>query len=155
MIKLTNNPSFPLFSFSLITPERIVYQDDVDSVSLPTPDGEITVLTGHIPLVTMLGSGVMKLMKGGTEQFLSCSNGVVKVDHRGMTVLADSADRADELVEADIEKAHEAARKAMTEVRQDSEAFTHMSALLERETARLKTVRRHRGRKASPGSSNS
>ena len=127
-----------------------MYQDTVDSVSLPTPDGEITILPHHIPLVTMLGSGVVRLKKGNEEHYLSCSNGVVKIDKTGVTVLADNADMAEELIEEDIEKAREAAKKAMTMKKQDSAEFAQAVALLERETARLKTVRRHKGRRTSP-----
>ena len=63
-----------MIPFYLITPERIAYQDFVDSVTLPTPDGEITILPHHVPLITMLGSGVVQLKKGSQEYFLSCSN---------------------------------------------------------------------------------
>lgn len=135
-----------MIPFFLITPERTVYQDEVDSVSLPTPDGEITILPHHIPLITMLGPGVVRLRRGNDENFLSCSNGVVKVDSSGVTVLADSAEKADELVEEEIEKARENARELMLHKKRDSADFAQAVALLERETARLKAVRRHRRR---------
>lgn len=135
-----------MIPFFLITPERTVYQDEVDSVSLPTPDGEITILPHHIPLITMLGPGVVRLRKGSDENFLSCSNGVVKVDHGSVTVLADSAEKADELVEEEIEKARENARELMLHKKRDTADFAQAVALLERETARLKAVRRHRRR---------
>ncbi|MEK7545201.1 MAG: ATP synthase F1 subunit epsilon [Patescibacteria group bacterium] len=136
-----------MIPFFLITPEKIVYQDTVDSVSLPTPDGEITILPHHIPLVTMLGSGVMRLKKGNDEHFLSCSNGVVKIDKNGVTVLADNAETADSLIEEDIEKAQLAAKNAMTMKKQDSVDFAQAVAILERETAKLKAVRRHKSRR--------
>lgn len=140
-----------MLPFSLITPERIVFQDEVDSVSLPTPDGEITILPHHIALITMLGSGVIRLKKENEESFLSCSNGVVKVDKMGVMVLADSAERADELIEEEIEKARQEAKQLMAHKRRDSAEFAQAVALLERETARLRTVRRYRRSRFGPG----
>lgn len=133
----------PMIPFFLITPERTVYQDSVDSVSLPTPDGEITILPHHIPLITMLGPGVVRLKKANDEHFLSCSNGVVKVDKTGVTVLADSAEKADELVEEEIEKARENAHDLMLHKKRDTADFAQAVLMLEREIARLKAVKRH------------
>ncbi|MDZ4285011.1 MAG: F0F1 ATP synthase subunit epsilon, partial [Patescibacteria group bacterium] len=55
----------------IITPERVVLEEDVDSLSLPTPDGEITVLPNHRPLVSLLATGAMTLRKGGEESHLA------------------------------------------------------------------------------------
>ena len=72
-------------SFSLITPKKCL-PGRVDSITLPTVDGEITVLPHHIPLITALGHGVITLKNNGETHFLSVSEGVVKVDKMGLTV---------------------------------------------------------------------
>lgn len=136
-----------MLSVALITPDRTVFEGDCDSVSLPTPDGEITILPHHIPLVSILSAGTV-LMRRGNEEFLfAVSRGVIEVDGQTIRVLADTADRAEELEEAAIAKAKVEAEKLLSERRHDSEGFTEATALLERELAKLRVVRRHRSRK--------
>lgn len=130
--------------FKIVTPERIVFEDTVDAVILPTVDGEITVLPHHIPLVSLLQAGILRIKKGAEETPLAVSSGVIEVDGKRVVVLADTAERADELEEEKIEKAREAAQKLMAEKRGDTEGFAEASAALERELARLKVARRYR-----------
>ncbi len=130
--------------FKIVTPERVVFEDTVDAVVLPTVEGEITVLPHHIPLVSLLKAGVVRIKKGNEEIPLAVSSGMIEVDGAKVVVLADTAERADELEEAKIEEARGAAQKLMTEKRNDAEGFAEATALLERELARLKVVRHHR-----------
>lgn len=132
--------------FKIVTPERVVFEDTVDSVSLPTVEGEITVLPHHVPLVALLQAGVLRIKKGSEETPLAVSSGVIEVDGKRVVVLADTAERADELEEEKIEKAREAAKKLMEEKRGDAEGFAEATAALERELARLKIVKRYRRR---------
>ena len=137
--------------FKIVTPERVVFEDTVDAVVLPTVEGEITVLPHHIPLVSLLKAGEIRIKKGSEEIPLAVSSGVIEVDGEKVVVLADTAERADELEEAKIEEAREAAQKLMSEKRNDAEGFAEATALLERELARLKVVkRRRRGSTGSP-----
>ena len=53
--------------FKIVTPERVVFEDTVSEVILPTVDGEIAVLPNHIPLVTLLAAGVLRIKKNGEE----------------------------------------------------------------------------------------
>lgn len=130
--------------FKIVTPERVVFEDTVDAVVLPTVEGEITILPHHIPLVTLLRAGEVRIKKGTDEIPLAVSGGVIEVDGQKVVVLADTAERADELEEEKIEKARVAAQKLMEEKRHDAEGFAEASAMLERELARLKVVRRRR-----------
>ena len=132
------------FKFKIVTPERVVFEDTVDAVVLPTVEGEITVLPHHIPLVSLLKAGEIRIKKGSEEIPLAVSSGVIEVDGEKVVVLADTAERADELEEAKIEEAREAAQKLMSEKRNDAEGFAEATALLERELARLKVVKRRR-----------
>ena len=133
-----------MLHLELITPDHTVFDGDVDSVSLPTPDGEITVLPHHIPLMSIVIPGSITIRKGKEEQLIAVSRGVIEVDGASVRVLADTADRAEELEEAAIEKAKEQAKKLMEEKRYDSEGLAEATAILERELARLHVVRRHR-----------
>lgn len=135
--------------FKIVTPERVVFEDTVDEVILPTTEGEIAVLPHHLPLVTLLQAGVLRIKKGSEETPLAVSSGVIEVDGKRVVVLADSAERVDELEEEKIEKAREEAKKLMTEKRSDTEGFTEATAALERELARLKVVRKYRRSRGS------
>ncbi len=134
----------PSIHFNIVTPERVVFEEDVDAVTLPTADGEITVLPHHIPLVSLLKAGEVLIKKGNEKIPLAVSSGVIEVDGKSIVVLADTAERADELEEEKIEKARAAAQTLMNAKRGDEEGFAEATAGLERELARLKVVRRHR-----------
>lgn len=134
----------------LITPDGPVYEGDVDSISLPTPDGEITVLPHHLPLISIVVPGSITVRKGEQEQLFAVSRGVIEVDGRNIRILADTADRAEELEEAAIEKAKKAAEKLRSEKQHDAAGFAEATAILEKELAKLRVVRRHRSRRGTP-----
>lgn len=139
--------------FYLITPEKIVYQEEVDSITLPTVDGEITVLPHHIPLITALAPGVITLKNGSEVHFVSVMDGVVKVDKMGLTVLSASADRATELVMEQVEKALEDAKKLAQEKKMSETEFLQAMTLVARETSRLHALRRHHSHRGTSISS--
>src|SRR3989339_1875924 len=100
--------------FKIITPEREIFSDVIEQVSLMTRDGEITILPGHIPLVSILQAGELKYKKNGQENILAVSGGFVEV--RGdneIVILADTAEMAQEINLKRAEEAHERAKKVM------------------------------------------
>lgn len=134
--------------FEIATPERVVHKDIVDSLTLPTRDGEITVLPNHIPLVSVLVPGMITTRKDGRESYLSVSGGFIEVqpDNR-VVILADTAERAEELTVEAIERARAEAERVLSEKRTlDEESFALAAAALERELARLKVARKRRTR---------
>ncbi len=133
-----------MIQVDIITPDQTVYAGDAVSVTIPTADGEITVLSGHIPLIGIVVPGTVVVRSGNDEQLFAVSRGVLELDGKSIKILADTADRAEALEESMVEKAKADAEKLMTEKRTDVEAFAEATAMLERELARLKTVRRHR-----------
>ncbi len=140
-----------MLSFTIATPERVVYKQEIESVSLPTPQGEITVLPNHISLVSLVSPGMITMRKGKEEWYVSVSGGFVNVKPQSqVTLLADTAERAEELTLEAIEKAREQARRALSEVRvADEESFAAAAAGLERELARLRVARKHKSRGGS------
>ncbi|MFC1638960.1 ATP synthase F1 subunit epsilon [Patescibacteria group bacterium] len=139
-------------TFELTTPERIVEKKEVDGITLPTQAGEITVLPGHIPLVSNLRPGMATLHDGKSQEYLALSGGFVEVQPGGrVIVLADTAERAEELDLEKVEEARERARKALEEKRDlDDVASAAMLASLERELAREQTARKYRDLKRRP-----
>ena len=133
-------------TFEIATPERVVYKNTVDSLTLPTREGEITVLPQHIPLVSMLAPGAITVRKGNEEQYMAVSGGFIEVmPNNRVVVLADTAERAEELTLEAVEKARADAVRTLEEKRgADTESFTAAAAALERELARLKVAHKHR-----------
>lgn len=129
-------------TIKIVTPERIVFEGEADSLSVMTETGEITVLPDHIPLVTALRPGEMRLKQNGEEQLMVISTGFLEVrPGNQIIVLADTAERVEELELEKIEKAREEARKILEEKRAvDDVAAASAVAALERELARYKVV---------------
>lgn len=136
--------------FEIATPERKVFEDEVKEVTLPTVDGEITVLPDHSPLVSFLRPGVIVLKKkSGGRDVAFVSGGFVEVLRNRIIVLADAAERAEELDEAKVEEARRRAEEAMkTARREDIKEFAEISARLERELARERALKKWRNIRA-------
>lgn len=131
---------------SLVTPEASVLDTDVDSVTLPTANGEITILAHHLPLITTLAPGMMTVKTSESEESFAVSRGVVEVAGTHMVVLSDIADRVEELEEEAVEQAKKRAEQLLADKRADSEGFAEATAILDRELARVISVRRRRSR---------
>ncbi|MBP9773018.1 MAG: ATP synthase F1 subunit epsilon [Candidatus Peribacteraceae bacterium] len=135
-----------MIHLSIITPEEVAFSADAQSITIPTTAGEITVLSGHIPLISTLQPGTIIVRDGkGGEQFFAVAQGVVEVEHNTIRILSDIADRVESLEEEAIEQAKKRAEEVLKNQRQgDSEGFAQATAILDRELARLKSVRRRR-----------
>lgn len=130
----------------IVTPERVVYEDTVDSVTATTQMGEITILPNHVPLVTNLRAGELSVRVKGEEQFLVASSGFLEVRPGNIIViLADTAERVEELELEKIAEAKERARLLLEEKRHvDDVAFADAAAMLERELARERVAIRRK-----------
>jgi F-type H+-transporting ATPase subunit epsilon len=93
----------------IVTPERLAYEDDVDSVQLPGSEGELGILPHHAPLLATLGAGELRIRKGGQEEAFAVFGGFVQVRPDKVIVMAELADLSSEI---DLEKAREARREA-------------------------------------------
>jgi len=93
----------------IVTPEKLVYTDEVDAVILPGSEGELGVLPHHAPLLSLLGAGELRVRKGATEESFAIVGGFVQVRPDKVVVMAETADLAAEI---DIERAQEARREA-------------------------------------------
>ena len=134
------------FIFEIVTPERVVSKESIQSLTLPTLAGELTVLTGHVPMVTALVPGVIETEKeDGTRDVMAVSGGFVEVMHEKTIILADTAERAEEIDEERLEHAKKEAQRIMEESRRvDMTHFASASARLKRELARTKAIKRWR-----------
>ena len=134
-----------MLNLKITTPEGIILEDIADSVTIPTKLGEITILKDHIPLVSVIVPGEIIAKKDNKEKYMSVSTGFVEVSENNVTLLADTAEMVESLVEEEILKAKERAQKLLEEKRNVSDvAFAEAAAGIEREMARLKIYRRRR-----------
>src|SRR5206468_3186683 len=93
----------------IVTPEKLAYEGEVDSVQLPGSEGELGVLPHHAPLISTLGVGELRIRKGGSEESFAIVGGFLQVRPDKVVVMAETADMASEI---DLEKAQEARREA-------------------------------------------
>ena len=130
----------------IVTAERVVFSDDVDVVVAPGIDGQLGILPHHAPLMTMLQPGELRLRKGGEEVSLAISGGFLEVRPDWVIVLADAAERAEEI---DIARAEEAKRRAQERLshRTPGVDAAQAEAALRRSLARLRVAEKRRKRK--------
>lgn len=138
--------------FKIVTPERVVYENDVDQATIPTTGGQITVLPNHIPLMSLLLAGELLLKKNQEDIPIAVSSGFIQVNNNEIVILADTAERAEEIDEARAEEARVRAQKLMQEVKNKEDVqYTALVAKMEREVARLNVARRRRHHPQHPG----
>lgn len=131
--------------FKIITPERTVFEDEVDQATLPVTDGEVTILPNHRSYIASLKAGEIMLKKDGKEIDMAVSGGFIEFDKNNLVVLADTAEHAEEI---DLQRAEEARFRAeelkKEKVIMDEGEFARVAAAVEKEMARIKVARKHR-----------
>lgn len=105
----------------IVTPEKILLEEEIDQVVIPTTSGEITVLPHHIPLVSQLAPGILILKKGGKEEDIVLQGGFLQVTDKGLIILADYAVSGKDISVAQAEEAKKRAERAMKEKKNDRE----------------------------------
>ena len=134
----------------VVTPERVVIELDVYQATLPILHGEITILPNHVPYIGALSAGeiLIRTEANGAETSLATSGGFVEFHENKLSILADTAERADEIDLARAEEARTRAEALKKErVSMDDEEYARTAAALEKEMARVKVARRHHSRR--------
>src|SRR5262245_51029821 len=133
----------------IVTAERqLLADDDVDMVVAPGIEGVVGILPRHAPLLTTLQPGPIRIKRRGTEETLVVGGGFLQVARDRVLILADTAERADELDAARAEAARQRAQRALTEAVQSGQRLQAEAArvALRRAEARISVVRRSRRR---------
>src|ERR1700716_3387381 len=131
----------------IVTAEREVFAEDaVDMVVAPGADGVVGILPRHAPLLTTLQPGVVRVKKGGTEEAMSVGGGFLQVARNQVLILADTAERAEELDQARAEEARKRAREMLAEAVREADHLRAESVrvALRRAEVRLQVARRRR-----------
>jgi F-type H+-transporting ATPase subunit epsilon len=130
---------------TVVTAEREVFSGEADVVILPGADGELAILPSHTPLVTVMNPGELWIQDADREDALALSGGFMEVRNNRISILADTAERADEIDEARAEDARERAQLALRDRPPDIDPSTFAAALRQSQL-RLKVARRRRRR---------
>jgi len=132
----------------IVTVERLVYSDEVDMVVAPGVMGALGILPKHAPLITALEEGELRLKKGEEEEHFAISGGYMEVRPDRVIVMADTAERADEIDEARAEEARQRAEQLLKERPPDMDRAA-IEGALRRSRVRLRVARKRR-RRARP-----
>jgi F-type H+-transporting ATPase subunit epsilon len=134
----------------IVTAERLIYSEEgVDRLIVPGVEGELGVLTLHAPLLTMIQPGVMRIVKGSDEVEMAITGGFIEVRDNRVTILADAAERAEEIDEARAEEARRRAQRLLQE-REAEVDLAKAEASLRRAVVRLKAAEQRRRRGGGP-----
>jgi len=131
----------------IVTAEQSVYSEDVDMVIAPGVQGQLGILPHHAPLMTMLEPGELVVKKGSEEFYMAVSGGFLEVRPDRIIVLADSAERAEEIDMARAEEAKRRAEKRLEEKYVPEVDAARAEAALRRSLIRLKIAERRRKRR--------
>jgi F-type H+-transporting ATPase subunit epsilon len=137
-----------MLKLKVVTPDKVITDEVVDSVSLPTTSGMITVLNKHVPLVSTIKAGEMTIRKAGSGVGYSVYKGLVNVrpHFKGITEVVVLLERGEMVEELDVERAEQALARAraMIEEKTDDEDFSLFEGLIEKELNRVKIAKKYR-----------
>ena len=130
--------------FKIVTPERTVFEQEIEQVTLPVSDGEVTILPGHRSYIASLKAGEIMLKSKGEETLIAVSSGFIEFNNNVLVVLADTAEAAADI---DLKRAEEARKRAeeisKEKVSMDEMEYAKVAASIEKEMARVRVAKKH------------
>ena len=131
-----------LINFEIVTPEKTIIKEKVISVTVPTTEGEITVLAHHIPIVSILKPGIITVRKEDASiDIMSVSGGFIEVLKNKIVIMADTAERAEDIDTKRAEEAKQRAEETMKKTENIEEVnFADVNANIAKELARIKAA---------------
>jgi F-type H+-transporting ATPase subunit epsilon len=132
-------------TLEIVTPEARVFSDTIDTVVIPTVDGEIGILPGHIPLLTQVQDGELRVTKGTVVSFLAVGGGFAQVSGDKVSILAERAITEDKIDEKAVENALQRAEQAIKDAKDmDPAEFEHLQNMVRFSGTQLALKRRRR-----------
>jgi F-type H+-transporting ATPase subunit epsilon len=129
----------------IVTPDARVYSDTIDSVVIPTVEGEVGVLPGHIPLLTQVEHGELRVTKGAETLFLAVSGGFAEVEGDRVHVLAEHAMSEEKIDEKAVEEALKRAEQQLADAKHlDPQEYERLQGLVRYSGVQLAVKRRKR-----------
>ncbi len=106
-----------MLNLEIVTPQKKVLQETVETVTIPTPNGEIGILQNHAPLISLLGAGVLSFTKSGAVEKMVVAGGFVEISRNNVSILADIAETANEINSEVARAERDAAEKELSLVK--------------------------------------
>ena len=132
-------------TLEIVTPEARVYSDTIDTVVIPTVEGEVGILPGHIPLLTQVQDGELRVTKGNETLFLAVSGGFAEIEGDRVNVLAEHAITEEKIDEKAVEEALKRAEQQLAEAKQmDPQEYEHLQSMVRYSGVQLALKRRKR-----------
>ncbi|AET57716.1 F0F1 ATP synthase subunit epsilon [Paenibacillus terrae] len=113
------------YLLEIVTPERLVFAEQVDSISVRGSEGDLGILPGHLPLVTPLKIAPVRIKTGGQTEVIAVNGGFVEVRKDKVVILAESAERSEDI---DVERARAARERAELRLQSKQEKVDHHRA---------------------------
>jgi F-type H+-transporting ATPase subunit epsilon len=132
-----------ILRLEIITPEAVVYSEDVDMVTLPGVEGQLGIYPQHIRLMTQMVPGEMIVHKDGHDDFLAVGEGLIEITGERVSIVTDMAIAVDKIDEAMVEEARQRAEARLRE-KISAEEVASVNASLARSLAQLHVKRRQR-----------
>lgn len=130
----------------VVSAREEIYTGEISMLIATGSEGEVGILAGHTPLITLLKPGSMRIqLPDGSEEVIYVSGGVLEVQPKLVTVLADTAVRADDLDEAKIIEARKKAEQMLVNQTENLQTNAALASLAE-SVAQLQTIRKYRNR---------
>ncbi|WP_096437595.1 F0F1 ATP synthase subunit epsilon [Alteribacter populi] len=125
---------------NVVTPDGSVYDGEVNMVSVKTTEGELGILPNHLPLVTPLSIGPVRIKKDSQVQLVAVNGGFMEVRRDEVNILAESAELPSDIDEARARAAKERAQRRLDEAKKDNIDFSRAELALKRAINRLEVV---------------
>lgn len=132
-------------TLEIVTPEARVYSDTIDTVVIPTVEGEVGILPGHIPLLTQVEDGELRVTKNGVTQWLAVGGGFAEIEGDRIHVLAERAITEEKIDEHAVEAALRRAEQQLQDAKDiDPQQYEHLQSLVRYAGVQLAVKRRRR-----------
>lgn len=129
----------------IITPEKVVYKDEVSEIIAPTVNGEISIFPNHVNLLTQISPGELIAKKGNNSQHIAITGGFLEIQNNKISILAEYAIRAQDIEIAQAMEAKKRAEKVMTEKATDNEIRIAQAEII-KSVLELKIASKHKRR---------
>lgn len=132
--------------FKIVTPEKVIYENEISQVSIPTMSGEVTILPNHIPLVSVLKAGELRIKDKNGEHNMAVSGGFLEVrGNNEIVILADHAERVDEIDITKTEEAKQRAEEQMKNIKDVQDVdYARLQAVIDRELNKIKIAKKYK-----------
>ena len=130
-------------NLEIITPEKPIFKDQVDVITVPGTLGGFQILKDHAPLISSFEIGVIKVKKDSSETYYTTAGGTVEVDKNKVLILADSIEKVEQIDKDRAEQAKERAEERLTKKHEEDIDEARAKAALNRALNRLNAVRKY------------